>query len=72
MNAALLTAVQPHPLAEVTVTMPGPPAAGTDWLAGEIENEQVGVAPLWLTVKVCPATVSVPVRELVDVLAAAE
>ena len=40
-----------------------------DWLAGEIENAPHAAAS-WLTVKVCPATVTVPVRAVPAVLAA--
>ena len=71
-NAELLAAVQAHPVPAVTVMLPVPPLASIDRLAGEIENEQTGVAPLCVTVNVCPAMVRVPLRELVEVFAATE
>jgi len=52
----------------VTVTEPVPPPAGSDWLVGEIENEHDAAA--CVTVYVCPAIVSVPVRGVVRVFAA--
>jgi hypothetical protein len=60
-------AVHGHPLAAVTATVPLPPAAVSDWLAGEMVYEH---APACVTVKVLPATVSVPVRDVVAVFAA--
>ena len=48
---------QPPPA--VTVTVPLPPADGTDCVSGEMANVQP--CP-WVTVTVCPATVSVPER----------
>ena len=65
----LLTVVQVQPVVVVTVVDALPPAAGTDWLEGEIANEQGAAA--WVTVNVWSAIVSVPVRGLVAVLAAA-
>ena len=56
---APLVAVQAHPAAAVTVTVPVPPAAGSDWLAGEIAYEHAAAC---VTVNVLPAAVSVPVR----------
>ena len=56
---APLVAVQVHPAVVVTVTVPVPPAAGSDWLAGEIVYEHAAAC---VTVNVLPATVSVPVR----------
>ena len=61
IQVALLTAVQLHPVEVVTVVDPVPPAAGTDWVDGEIENEHA--VPLWVTVNVCPPIVAVPVRD---------
>jgi len=52
----------------VTVTVPLPPFAGSVVLLGEIVN--VHGAPGWVTVNVCPAIVSVPVRSVVVVFAA--
>ena len=60
-------AVQLHPLVVVTLTVPVPPVAVSDRLAGEIVYAH---APACVTVNVLPATVSVPVREAVAVLAA--
>jgi len=40
IQAALLAAVQPHPLGSVTLTVSVPPASPKDWLVGAIENEQ--------------------------------
>ena len=59
-------AVQVHPLVVVTATVPLPPAAVSDRLAGEMVYAH---APACVTVKVLPATVSVPVRDAVAVLA---
>jgi hypothetical protein len=69
IHVALLTAVQEHPVAVVTVVDPLTPAAGTDWLEGEIEN--VHPAGSCVTVKDCPAIVNVPLRGDGLVLAAA-
>ena len=60
IQVALLTAVQVHPAIVVTAVEPLDPAAGTDRVEGEIENEQEA-AP-WVTVNVCPPMVAVPVR----------
>ena len=55
-DVLLLTPVHAHDAPAVTVTLPVPPAAATDWLAGLIEYEQ-GAASV--TVKVVPAIVMV-------------
>jgi hypothetical protein len=68
IQAALLVADQAQPLVVVTAIVELSPLAGEFRLTGEIENVQG--APAWVTVKVWPATVSVPVRDEVDVLAA--
>ena len=68
-HAALLVAAQAQPAVVVTLTVPEPPAAANDWLAGE--RLKVQAAPAWVTVNVLPATVSVPVRGVVAVVAAA-
>jgi hypothetical protein len=61
IQLALLCAVQEHVAAEaVTETEPLPPFLSTDACCGEMVNEQTRAA--WLTVKACPAMVSVPVR----------
>jgi len=66
---ALLAAVQLHPVAAVTVTVP---VVAADVVrfdeVGEIAN--VHGAPAWVTVKVCPPIVIVPLRDVVPVLAA--
>jgi len=66
---ALVVAVQTHPALAVTVTVP---VVATEVVrfddTGEIENEHG--APAWLTVNVCPAMVTVPVRDPVPVFAA--
>ena len=65
---ALLTAVQLHPVPAATVTVPVvADDVGLDEV-GEIVNVQG--TPAWVTVKVWPPIVMVPVRELVLVLAA--
>jgi hypothetical protein len=66
----LLAAVQLQPAPVVTATLPLAAPAGTELLAGEMEKLQV--EPLCDTVKVRPAIVIVPVREVLDVLAATE
>ncbi len=63
-----LDAVQAHPEADVTVTVPVPAPAGADAAVGLAEYVQL--APVWDTLNVCPAIVSVPLRGDVDVLAA--
>jgi hypothetical protein len=68
IHAALLTAVQLHPVPAVTVTVPV--------AAADVRFEEVGEmvlphgAPGCVTVKVCPPIVNVPVREVADVFAA--
>ncbi len=60
IHGAFDTAVQPHDASDaVTDTLPLPPADGNPWLVGAIEYEH-GAASV--TVKVCPAIVTVPVR----------
>ena len=69
IQVALLVTVQPQSLTlVVTLTVPLPPLEVNVWLGGEIVKLQ-GM-PAWFTMKVWPAIVSVPVRELVLVLAA--
>ena len=62
-HAALLAAVQPQPVAAVTVTDPVPPAAAM--LADGVEIVGVHVAPACVIEKVLPPIVNVPVREVV-------
>ncbi len=59
IQASLLAAVHAHPVAVVTLTEPDPPPAGTVCEVGLRVNEQ---PELWVTVKVWPAMVIVPVR----------
>ena len=60
IHGELLVAVQVHPGEEVvTVTLPVPPAALTFKLVGVTVKVQ---PDCWLTVKVCPPAVIVPVR----------
>jgi len=69
IHASLLVAVQLQPAAAVTATFPlAAIADGRFDDVGEIVNVQG--APACVTVNVFPATVSVPVREVVPVLAA--
>jgi hypothetical protein len=66
-----LVAVHVHAGAlAVTAAVAGPPDAPLDCVVGEIVYVQV--TPLCVTVTVCPATVSVPVRLVVAVFAATE
>src|SRR5690349_8817248 len=59
-HGVLLEAVHAQPAPAVTLTFDDPPAAGIVRLAGANPNEQ----PLpWVTVKVCPAIVSVAERD---------
>lgn len=61
IHGASAVAVQLHPGSEAVIdTVPLPPAAVKAWLVGEIEN--VHGAAAWLTVNVCPAIVTVPLR----------
>jgi len=69
IQVAVLVAVQLQPVPAVTVTVP---VVATD----EVRFDEVGAivnvhgAPACVTVKVCPATVIVPVRDVVPALAA--
>ena len=66
---ALLVAVHAHPAAAVTETVVLPTPAPTLAVVGEIVGAH-GV-PAWVTVKVVPAIVSVPLRLVVPPLGAA-
>jgi hypothetical protein len=68
IHAALLVAVQLQPVVAVTVIVPVLPEAAALADVGEIDGAQG--APACVTVNVAPATVSVPVREALDVFAA--
>ena len=65
---APLVAVHAHPELVVTMTVPLPPAADSDRLAGEIVYAHAVAA--WLTENVLPPAVTVPVRETVPGFAA--
>ena len=69
IHASLLAAVQLHPVPAVTVMVP---VAATDVVRFEDVGAIVNVqgAPAWVTVKVWPPIVIVPVRDVVPVLAA--
>ncbi len=64
---SLLAAVHAHPAGAVTATLPLPPLEATLCEVGEIVSLQV--IPACVTVKLLPASVSVPVRVEVDVFA---
>ena len=66
----LLVAVHEHPAPAVTPTLPLLAMEATDALEEEMANVQGAAA--WLTVKVWPAIVTVPVREVVLPLAATD
>jgi hypothetical protein len=70
IQAVLLVAVQLQPMPAVTLTLPLLALDATDTLEAEMEYVQGAAA--WLTVKVWPAIVIVPVRDAVLVLAATE
>ena len=61
IHDALLVAVRAQPLVPLTDTDTGPPAAPTLWLDGDSENAPHAAAD-WVTVKVFPPMVAVPVR----------
>src|SRR5256885_11865299 len=68
IQLALLVALHAHPLVVVTIVLPGPPAAPR--LCAVDDNVKLHGTPLCVTVTVCPATVSVPVRAAVPAFAA--
>ena len=70
IQVPLLLAVQPQPRPAVTLTLLLLAVDATDALKAEMEYVQGAAA--WLTVKLWPAIVKVPVRDVVLVLAAAE
>src|SRR5262245_48577260 len=67
-----LDAVQLHPVPAVTLTLIVSPAATAFLLPGLMAVVHVGVDPLWFTVNVCPAIVSVPLRLVLAVFAETE
>jgi hypothetical protein len=69
IHDVLLTAVQAQPLGAETVTVSVPPVDVKVCDVGETVSLQV--TPAWVTVKVTPPIVSVPVRFVPAVLAAA-
>ena len=70
IQVALLLAVQLQPIPAVTPTLPLLALDASDALEDEMEYVQGAAA--WLTVKVCPAMLKEPEREVVLVLEAAE
>jgi hypothetical protein len=68
IQPALLVALQPQPVGAVTATVPLP--ALNARLADGDSIVALQGTPAWVTVKVLPPTVSVPVRGAVVVLAA--
>ena len=66
-DVLLLTPVHPHPAPAVTVAVCEPPAATT---VCDVGASVYAHAPACVTVTVCAAIVSVPVRGLVEVLPA--
>lgn len=70
IHAALLVAVHEQPVGDVMETLPVPALAVKVLLVEDMEK--LHEAPLWVTVKVFPATAIVPVRELVLLFCATE
>jgi len=70
IQAALLTAVHEQPVVAVTATVAVPPPAAA--VADVDPRVGLQAAAAWVTVKVLPATVRVPERELPVVLALPE
>jgi hypothetical protein len=68
IQAALLVEVHAHPVGAVTATVPLPPTDVT--LADGAAIVALQGTPAWVTVKVLPPTVRVPVLGAVVVLAA--
>jgi hypothetical protein len=66
----LLAAVQAQPVGAVTLTLPGPPLEANE--PDEADRENVQATPDSVTVKVLPATVSVPLLALAVLLAVTE
>ena len=69
IHVSLLTAVHAHPVGAVTVVLPVPPPAPMDWLVGEIVS--VHATPACVTVALLPPAVIDPLRDVVEVFAAA-
>lgn len=68
IHAALDDTDHVHPAVVVTVTVATPPPVPIDAVVGD--TEYVQDAPAWFTVTLCPATVSVALRDEVELLAA--
>ena len=68
-HPVLLVAVHAHPVVALTFVDDAPPAAATVRLEGDSVTSHA--APACVTVKGCPATLSVPVRACAVVFAAA-
>lgn len=64
----MLVAVQEQPVGAAIAKLDAPPADVGDADPGVSAKEHE--MPAWVTEKVCPAIVTVPVRELVEALAA--
>ena len=60
IHETLLSADHPHEVPAVTPTVNGPPPEPADWLAGEMLKVQPEAD--WVTVKVLPPDVILPVR----------
>jgi hypothetical protein len=69
IQLALVVEVQLQPLVAVTVMVPVPPAAAILAVVGEIDGAHG--APAWVTLNVSSPMVSEPVRDALDVFAAA-
>jgi hypothetical protein len=69
IHDALLVADRAQPVVPLTETLTPPPPAATVVLVGDSPNAPQAAAA-WMTVKVLPAMVSVPVRDVPAVLAA--
>lgn len=67
-HAAVLVAVQAHPLFAVTEKLPADASAATETLAGDKVKEHVAAA--CETVTICPPTAIVPLRTMASGLAA--
>ena len=71
IQETVLLAVQLQPAPAVTLTVPVPPTEAKPLLVGEIEYVQL-LPAAWVTVKVWPAIVMVPVLEVLLLLAPTE
>src|SRR5438876_464406 len=69
IQVVLLTAVHEQPPGAVTVVLAVPPPATSDWLAGEIVS--VHMTPACVIAALLPPALIVPLRDVVEVFAAA-